>query len=425
VAQLVAIKRQPIVRMEERKSLYQQQLSAFSDLETKLKALRDAVAALDSSREFGSLNASSSDEDLLTAEASSLANPGSYEITVSALATYQKDVSQGYADLTENVGSGTITFTVDGEAKQVTLANPVNSLADLRDAINDAGAGVYATILNDGSETTPYHLILTSEESGTAAAFTADFSGLNGGTTPVFTNLTAAQNAALTIDTIPVTSATNIVVDAITGLTLNLHNADPAAASTVTVETDSEAITAKIQDLVDVYNDLFAYLASQNEEEGTLRGHSAVRTIKSRLQTLFTFPLPDWTGDFSMFAQIGISQGEGGQLEFDSARFQEALGEDYADVRNLFAANGDQPGKAYLIRTAIDDLIGADGIFKISRSTLNDKIENADDAIARYERSVEAYEAYQLRKFTAMENMIAGLQAQGNYLTANMSRLGL
>jgi flagellar hook-associated protein 2 len=424
IAQLLAIKRQPIVRLEQRKSLFEKQLTALSDLEGKLKALQEAMAALDTPNEFGSLAATSSNEDLLTTTASSLAAPGSYQIIVNSLATHQKDVSQGYASLTDNVGTGSLSITVAGETTQIDLTAPINSLTDLRDAINDAGAGVNATILNDGSDGTPYRLILTSSESGVDAAFSADLSGLSGGTAPVLSNLSTAADASLLIDSLPVVSASNTVTGAIEGLTLNLLDADPNAGITVNIATDDEAILEKIQTMVDAYNDLFSYIDSQAAEEGTLRGHSTLRTISSRLKTLFALPMSGGEGSLTLFAQVGISQDRYGSLNFDQTKFSEALAENYADVRDLFVERGSNLGKAYLIHTSIDDMTDpVDGLFKISRDVLSDRMENIDDTIVRYERSVDTYEVYLQRKFTAMENMVSALQAQGSYLASALAGL--
>jgi flagellar hook-associated protein 2 len=422
ISQLMTIKRLPIVRLEERKSLFEQQKTALSDLETKLKALQDAVAALDTANEFAALSATSSNEDMVSVTASSLAAPGTYDIVVSSLATHQKDVSQGFSGLIDNVGTGSITITVGGEVTQINLTEPVNTLTDLRDAINDAGAGVNASILNDGSDTTPYRLILTSAESGSDAAFSADMSGLSGGTAPVMSNLTTAADASFTIDSIPVTSSSNSVTEAITGLTIQLHAADENTTTTVAIATDPEGIQAKVQTMVDAYNDLFTYIDTQSQENSTLRGHPSLRTISTRLQSLFTLPLTGSESDYSIFAQVGIRQGEGGLLNFDTTEFSEALSADYADVRDLFVERGANLGKAYLIRTSIDNLTDSvDGIFKIGQDSLNDKIENIDDTILRYERSAETYQAYLERKFVAMENMVAALQAQGSYLMSAVS----
>ena len=425
ISQLVAIRRAPITQMQERQSTYERQISALNDLKTKLLALQTAAADLDTSSEFAALTATSGDEELLTASANGLAAAGEYQITVHALASHQKDISQGFDSLAANVGSGTISVDIGGEISQIELTEPVNSLADLQAAINDAGLGVNATILNDGGDTTPYRLVLTGAESGADAAYSIDFSGLSGGTAPVLTSVATAQDASLTIDTIPVISASNSVTGAITGLTLELEGADPDTTVSLTVEADAEAIEEKIQALVDAYNDLLGYITDQSAEEGTLRGNSTMRSVKSRMQQLFALPLSDGSGDLSMLAQVGISQADGGLLEYDSAAFADAMNGGYGDVRDLFVQRGENEGKAYLLRTAIDELTDSvDGIFKISTDALQARIDNLDDSIERYERSAESYETLLERKFTAMESTVSALQAQGDYLYAALLGMG-
>ncbi len=115
VSQLVALRRQPIVKLEGQKKLYEQQKAAFKDLQTKLTALMTAADGLDTAQSFGSLKAASSLENLLTASAASEAQEGTYAITVESLARAQKDLSQAYSSQVAEVGTGTFTITVGGE----------------------------------------------------------------------------------------------------------------------------------------------------------------------------------------------------------------------------------------------------------------------------------------------------------------------
>jgi flagellar hook-associated protein 2 len=426
VSALLAARRQPIVRLQERQSSFQKQIKALEDLKTKLLAVQTAAKAMDTTNEFGALKATVSDADRLGVSVTSLAAPGNYDIVVNNLATYQKDGSQGFADLTTDMGTGTFTITVGGETTEITLEAGTSSLADLRDAINDSDAAVNATILNDGSDGTPYRLILTSAESGADAAFTYDFGGLGGGTAPTMSSIQAAVDASFSIDSIPITSSSNVIGDAITGMTFTLQNADPDTTINVAVTTDEQAITETVKELVDAYNDLMAFVTTQSAEGGTLRGNNTLRTVADRIQTLFTMPLADPAGGVSMLAHVGITLTEGRQLEFDTTAFKEALGTGFSDVRDLFVERGDNLGKAYLIRTSIEDLTSSvNGLFKISTDALNDQVDHMDDTIERYERSLESYEMTLRRRFTAMESMVAALQSQGSYLSSVMSGMGM
>ena len=420
VSQLVEIKRQPIYRMESRKKGYQDEISSLGTLKTKLLALQEAAQKLDSTSEFNVFGATSSDEESLTVSAGSGASPGSYDIVINNLAVAQKDVSQGFDSLGTSVGEGILSFTVDGQTTDLNLSG-YTSLESLAELVNNEVDGVSATIINDGSGTDAYRLVLSGSEAGTANAFSVDASGLSGGTTPVFTNTQAATDASLTIDGMAVTASSNHVTDAISGLTLDLLDYDAADPQTIRVDVtaDNEAIAENVKSFVDAYNDLFSFISEQSGAEGTLRSNPTLRSVATRMENIFTSSLDGGQGDFSLFAQVGISRGEGRQLVWNEQEFLDTLDEDFSSVRDLFVYRDGNVGKSYLIDTAIDDMTDSvDGLFKISTDALNQKIDYADQNIDRYERSAESYRERLERKFTAMEMMVSQLQAQGNYLSS-------
>lgn len=418
VAQLLEIKRQPVYRLEDNKSAYQKQITALGTLKTKLLALQTAAQNLDTAGEFSSLRAASSDEDLLTATASEDAAPGTHDIVVKTLALTQKDIYQGYDNKLVAVGEGTISITVGGETTELTLAG-YTSLDSLKNLINDNVEGVGASIVYDGSATGGYKLILSGTEAGTAGAFTADFSGLAGGTAPVLTTQQAAADATLTVDGIDVVATSNTPDDVISGLTLNLEDFDPGTTVKLTVTIDSEGIAGKVKAMVDAYNDLFAYIQEQTKPEADLRGNPTLSSVASRMENIFSASLEDGLGSVTNFFQVGVSRGSDRQLEWDEEEFADALAGNFGGVRDFFIEREGNLGKMSLVDTAIEDMTDSiDGLFKISTDSLNRKIDYTDESIARYERSIESYRVSLERQYTAMEMMIAQLQAQGSYLNS-------
>jgi flagellar hook-associated protein 2 len=417
VSQLVEIRRQPIYRLETRKQGYQNEISALGSLKTKLLALQKAAQNLDSSSEFSSLIGTSADEDALRVTAGSGASPGTYDITVDSLAVAQKNLSQGFDSKLDSVGSGTLSFTINGETTDLNLTgfNSVESLANL---INDNVQGVSASIVYDGSDTGGYHMILTGDEAGSANAFTVDTSGLSGGVTPAFTLDTPAADAHLTIDNIAVTTSSNSPSDVISGLTLDLVGAGPDPVR-VEVKRDDEGIAENVKAFVDAYNDLAAYYEDQRGSEGVLRSNPTLRSVFGRVENIFSSSLEGGLGSFSTFARIGITRGDGRQYDFDNDDFVKALQENFGGVRDLLVEREGNVGKAALLDTAIESLTDSvDGLFKMSTDLLNTKIDYADKSIERYERSVETYKLTMERKYAAMEQMVSSLQAQGSYLNS-------
>jgi flagellar hook-associated protein 2 len=418
VSQLVALRRQPIDKLNAQKSQYTQIQSAYSDLKEKLEALRSAADAMGTPASFGACSASSSDEGLVTATSGAQAQQGTYSVVVSQLASAQKDISQGFSSQVAEVGTGTFSLTVNGQRTDITLATGDSSLTSLRNAINDAAVGVRATIINDGTSGSPYHLVLTAAETGTASAFSFDFSGLSGGTAPVMAQIADAADAELTIDTVPIVSASNTVSGVLDGITLNLVHADPDTEVTIGVQHDADAIAAKVQALADAYNDLMSWVQDHTAKGALLQGDSLVSGIADRITDLAVSPLAGSHGAYSLFAEVGLTQQDDGTLAFDSDKFASALADDYTKVQDLFVQDGNSQGKASQLMQAVDNLTQGDHAwFDVAEDGIQDKMDQIDDTVARYQRSLDSYQQTLERQFTAMETLVAGLQAQSNYLT--------
>ncbi len=418
VAQLVELRRAPIYRLEDRKMGFQSQLSSLVDLKTKLTDMQAAMQALDTAREFSSLTASINKEDFMSVTASSEAASGSYVIKINNLAKAQKTNSQGYDSVDDLVGSGIISFNLNGVTTDLNLSG-ATTLEGLKNLINNDVPGISATIINDGSGSGAYTLQLSGEEEGTDNAFMVDVSGLSGGITPLFTTDVVALDAQIEIDGTIVTMGSNSSDQVISGLTLNLLQATAGQEIILKVDVDTEGISEKIKTFVDKYNDLFTYIKDQSGSEGALNQNPTLRAVASRIENIATSALTGGLGSITQFHQIGITRGEGRTLDFDEEDLLTALGDDFNGVRDFFIERQGNLGKGYLFDQAVEDMTDSiDGLFKISNDALNKKIDYADQSIDRYERSVESYRVTMERKFTAMEMMMAQLQAQGSYLSA-------
>ncbi len=415
VDQLVDLKRIPIRRMQAQRQQFQNQISALGTLKTKLDALQSAATALKTANDFASLKATSSHEDILTVSAGSNAAPGTYDITVEALAQAQKMRSQGFDNSLVDVGEGDLVITIGGEAHTLNLTGHT-SLSQLATRINNEITGISASIVYTGAETGGYHLVLTGE-AGTGNAYTLDASGLAGGTAPSFTQTQAAADASLLVDGLAVTASGNTLSNVIDGLTLDLRAAAPGTSVRVGVAADAEGVRDQVKAFVDAYNDVFSFLEKEMKPEGKLAGNTSARGLGARLEGVMSAMAG---GSVTTLAQIGIERQQGTRtLKFNAAKFDQAIADDYAGVRDLFIEHEGGVGKAALIDQAIQQLTDrVDGIFKLGNDSLNRRIKNIDGSIERYERSIDNYRTTMERKFRAMESSVSLLQAQGNYLSS-------
>jgi flagellar hook-associated protein 2 len=176
ISQLLSLKRQPITLLEQRQTTIQTKLASLLNVSTKVSDLKNAAASLNHIENFNTRNVSvsknASGVDIVTATVSSDAVKGSHTVEVSQLAQAHKIAAQGFSD--ENTtavasGSGKFSFKAGagGAVTDITVTSTM-TLQGLRDAINNAKAGVTASIVNDGTATNPYRLVLNSDTSGAA-----------------------------------------------------------------------------------------------------------------------------------------------------------------------------------------------------------------------------------------------------------------
>jgi flagellar hook-associated protein 2 len=150
-----------------------EQQATFKSIEAKLLVLQGSATSLGRTFNgaFDTKVATSSNDDLLVAAASSSAVPGSYTLRVNQLAQTAQLASQGYDNEDSAITQGTFQIRVGtGKTTTVTIDGTNNSLRGLADAINAAGADVAASIIHDGtdSRTQPYRLLLTAKTGGAA-----------------------------------------------------------------------------------------------------------------------------------------------------------------------------------------------------------------------------------------------------------------
>ena len=372
VSQLMAIESQPLTALATKEAKQQAQLSAFGSLKSALSSFQSSVAALSSPAKFSTVTANLADTSLATVTSSSNAATGTYSLEVQALAQSQKIKSGNYADTTAAIGTGTLTiqfgtysggaFTLnpDKAAESITIAADQSSLGGVRDAINEANGGISASIVNDGAGD---RLVISSNDTGLSNALkitvtdddlnNTDNAGLSqlafdlstGGTANL-TETVAASDATLIIDGITVNKASNMITDAIEGVTLNLLKADLGNPTNLTVARDTASIQASIKSFVSAFNDLDKTITNlskydiESQRGSILTGDSTLRAVQSQLRGVFNTPLTTAGGGLSTLSEIGITFQKDGTLKLDSSKLSDVINDPSKDISTLFTSIG-------------------------------------------------------------------------------------
>ncbi|MGE0386481.1 MAG: flagellar filament capping protein FliD [Gammaproteobacteria bacterium] len=426
VSQLVAVEALPLQRMDRQKATLDAELSGYGRLKAAFENFRTAMQALDDASKFKVFSASTSDDEVLGATASSTAAKGTYQVQVVRIAeNHRMAAGTVYANTdTDTVGAegDTMTITVGGSAFTVDIG--AKNLGEVRDAINAAAdnPGVTASILKDDNG---YHLTLSANETGSSNFMSLSYSGvdpfamatLNADRDASSTVTAADLDAVLTIESqFNVTSSSNAVSSAIEGVTLNL--AAPGTA-TVTVDRDKSAVRGSIKTFVDAYNALSATMTDLRAKE-LATDRASLTAMEAQVRSVLNTEAQTG-GSFSLLFQIGITSTKAGTLQIDDKTLTGALDSDFDSISRLFSA--EETGFAVRFGALADDLLDAEGVVALRQESFNAQLKQLASRREAFGKRLEIVQDRYLKQFTALDTMILQLNATSSFLTQQLAAL--
>jgi flagellar hook-associated protein 2 len=293
------------------------------------------------------------------------------------LATAQKfsnDVNvKTFSSMSEPLGIPAGDVTINGRVLSI---SETDSLANIRDKINalntgENSAGVTASLITVSSGN--IRLTITSKTTGAAGISIVDDSGIFA-TQLGMTQITAGQDAEITIDGNTITRDTNQISDVISGVTLNLVGADENATITLNINHDTDGVKKKIQDFVDSYNAMMTYIAGQNavtaegETSTPLFADSSLRSIQSTLRSAIQSGVSGLDSTLDHLSLIGISLDRTGKLSIDDDTLDGYLESNFQDVVNLFAVHGSSTNSSLTYVASGTNTVGGDYEVEITQA---------------------------------------------------------
>jgi len=355
INKMVSLEARSMDLVEAKKQIEQQKLASFQELKNRLQTFKGVVTTLNTQSRFivnksvFSNNSFSDSNKVVDITTTSSASSGTYSLIVNNLATESKLITTGYAETTASIASGTITIVIGSSASATVTINSANNTLDgVRLAVNNLGLDVKASFLNDGNAANPYRLLISGTQTGSSGTVTMShattrtpFSATSSAIS--FETTQTARDASLLLDGVSITKSSNTVTDVISGAALKLQS---AGSGTISLSTDTEAITTKVSDFVDEYNDISLFLAeqlaldSETEKTGVLFGNFAVQNLQQILRSSISSKVTGISGDYTYLSQIGITTQSDGTIILDTDDFSDALIDDIANVSQLFSSNG-------------------------------------------------------------------------------------
>jgi flagellar hook-associated protein 2 len=322
----------------------QAQDTALSGIGTDLSTLSTAVSALtDFQGVLAGKEGSSSDTNVLAlTSASNTAIAGSHTVVVTSLASTSSNYSDEVTNTSDTL-SGSLSIQIgSAAAKTIAIDSSNDTLSTLASAINNGSYGVTASVITDANGS---RLSLTSSTSGSAGQITLG-GALTDATTSTALSFHVGQSGAdanLTVDGLPLTSASNTVTGAIPGVTFQLLSSAPSESIQIQITNNNTGVETAVQSFVTAYNTVAGDIKTQagHDTSGNpepLYGSPTMALIQTQLSQALNGGTA--SGTITSIEQLGITANPDGTLTLDVTKLDSILNSNYSDVTGYLQNTG-------------------------------------------------------------------------------------
>jgi flagellar hook-associated protein 2 len=445
INELLSIDRQPETLIQNESTVEQARETALQQIQTQMQALQTAAQAMrDPSVWANSQTVTSSNTTAVSAVLTGGAAAGGFQIGVQRLASADQVTQQ--SSLTAASADDTLQIQVGSNAALNVSVSAGDTLSTIASKINAASnSQVYASVINN-------QLVLSGQVTGAANKIAVTSTGSLASDLGMSETLTA-NDAAFTINGQSFTRSSNIISDAMAGVTLTLGGTTSTGNDATLVVSQpapsTSTVTSAVQGFVTAYNStvdmIYAYVndpkvanpsTDAQREAGMLQGDPQLLSILSNLRESVTSTMSGATGSMNYLGSAGLSTGAAvgsgtisqdsleGKLTLDTDTLQSALASNFSGVKALFTnATGSYSSEGLSQR--MDDVInpqaGPSGVLASRVTSEQSLISTYSAQIADIEQRVTLHEASLRAQFTAMETAVAQLQSSSSSLSGSSS----
>jgi flagellar hook-associated protein 2 len=378
-----------------------------------------------------------------TTLAGSISGTSRNDDVLAKFGTFSGTFAAGYSSGTNNNGVLTLTSTANNAlelaapvatqfANTIAIAASATTPAGIAAAINTANLGVSAQLISTGNSATPYKIMITGT-SGANNAFSLTSLATGGGAVNdvnFATRLQSAEDAALNVNGMAITSSTNRITDAIPGSTLELFTTTNGAAS-LDFSRDTSTVKTKIQALVTAFNDANSMLTVVSDPKSkvaefgaSLVGNNLVSTVRSQMRSLITSDSTSPSGGLSALRDLGLSINRTGTLELDATKLDSAMLNKFDNVVTLLTSNQEKlsvtsalpAGVAGEAVKKLTSLLDVNGTITTQSSNLTKKITDYQKELTALDTRMTALLARYNKQFATMESVVGQSKSLGTSL---------
>lgn len=306
-----------------------------------------------------------------------------------------------------------ITISVSADTTISYLAELINDDPD--------NPGVTASVIDDGTGTDPYRLVLIADDTGednrielSQQLDDLELSELEGAGE-------SSLNSIVIVNGITYQRQSNTgITDIIQGVTLNLES---VGTSSVIVSDDTELIKSEIIGLVESFNGLVQEIitnssyAEETEDWGILASSFSVKRLPQELSALMNTIVKTVDSSTSLH-DLGMEVNRDGTITLDEDVLNNAISSGYNDVKDLFLGDEDAgvTGLGDLINGTLRDITMYSGLIDSEKDAAQDQIDRIEEDIeTATERLDKRYEDM-ARQFAMLDVFMSRMQAQSTFI---------
>lgn len=416
------------------------------NIQSQLLNFKNIVSSINSPTGLIKKTATSDNENIVKAMATSAAQAGTVTVHVNKLAKqeiWMADFADGNAT---PVTSADADITIDVRGQQNTIKITGGStLQQMANTINDAKLGITATVFDSGVEGVgggTYRMTITDNSLGKASGLTHNLTinTSNLSNDPNFGSEPSvdAQNSEALINGVTIERSSNMISDIAPGVIIDLKGVDsdlpdiPSNTHSITIAESSGDIAKKFNDFVAAYNTLITLInqefklpePGQDLTNSSTAGRSGIRTLQTMLRNSIddrVIGLPD--SEIRTLADIGITAdktAKNGTLSIDSAKMNAATAQGKLDELQKFLF-GDTENKITGFITQLNTKLtslstGDNGVLTSVLNSFNTQALRLND---RYQQQLDRIDVVAKRmsaQFSNLESILSGFYQQQNYL---------
>jgi flagellar hook-associated protein 2 len=473
----MAVEQQPISDINNRTAGLKTKLSTYGQIQSNLSTLRDAANKLTNPDTWAGAKATASDTSAVSVTASTGAAIGTASLSVSQLAASQTLASTTFSSPTATLGQGSITielgswgtddtgaatFSAKSGSTPVTIniGTGQDQLAQVRDQINAAGAGVTASIVTDS---TGSRLTLTSRNSGETNAFRVTVNDADGNGSDAtglsqlaydpstsasqMTQTLPAANARAILNGLPISSESNTLSSAIDGLNITLlRTIPPTTPVMLSVTQDADAIKKAVTDFTTAYNAVNQLLRAQTKVDtssltanmsadavaqaqaaraSSLQGDSTAIGLQNRLRGVVG-GVTSLGGSLSRLADVGLAPASDGSLPTAGAKLDSALTK-LGDLKQFFMGvdkNDDgNDGFAVRISQLVSNALSVDGSISTRQKGIQSNIDSNNKQASDLTDRSASTEKRLRAQYAALDTKMSQLSNLSTYMTQQIAQM--